>query len=57
MHQMDVETAFLHGELQEEVYMQQSDGHDSEGHEEQVCRLHRSIYGLRHVATMYWMDI
>lgn len=47
MHQMDVETAFLHGELQEEVYMQQPDGHESEGHEEQICRLHCSIYGLR----------
>ena len=47
VHQMDVETAFLHDILEEEVYMVQPEGHETQGKEEQVCKLHRSIYGLK----------
>ena len=44
---MDVSTAFLHGELTEEVYMKQPDKFIEPGKEHLVCRLKHSIYGLK----------
>ena len=44
---MDVSTAFLHGELTEEVYMRQPEGFIEQGKENLVCHLKRSIYGLK----------
>ena len=44
--QMDVKIAFLNGELTEEVYMIQSEGFTSTD-ESKLCRLQRSIYGLK----------
>uniref|UniRef100_A0A6N2K712 Integrase catalytic domain-containing protein n=1 Tax=Salix viminalis TaxID=40686 RepID=A0A6N2K712_SALVM len=46
LHQMDVKTAFLNGELEEEIYMDQPEGFVATGTENLVCRL-RSIYGLK----------
>uniref|UniRef100_A0A1X7U099 Reverse transcriptase Ty1/copia-type domain-containing protein n=1 Tax=Amphimedon queenslandica TaxID=400682 RepID=A0A1X7U099_AMPQE len=44
---MDVKTAFLNGELKETVYIKQPEGYEEKGKEELVCRLKRSIYGLK----------
>ena len=47
LHQVDVTTAFLNGELEEEVYMQQPKDFIHEGEEHLVCKLNESIYGLK----------
>uniref|UniRef100_A0A8I6W7M2 Reverse transcriptase Ty1/copia-type domain-containing protein n=1 Tax=Hordeum vulgare subsp. vulgare TaxID=112509 RepID=A0A8I6W7M2_HORVV len=52
---MDVKTAFLNGELNEEIYMQQLDGFVIEGQEGKVCKLLKSLYGLRQ-APKQWHE-
>ena len=47
VHQMDVSTAFLNGELKDEVYMAQPEGFVEKGKENFVCKLNKSIYGLK----------
>jgi hypothetical protein len=47
IHQMDAVTAFLNGKLDEEIYMEQPDGYIKPGQEQLVCKLKRSLYGLK----------
>lgn len=47
LHQMNVKTAFLKGNLEETVYMEQPEGFIKAGNEQLVCRLKKAIYGLR----------
>ncbi|KAL0405222.1 UNVERIFIED_CONTAM: hypothetical protein Slati_3836100 [Sesamum latifolium] len=44
---MDVKTAFLNGFVEEEIFMDQLEGFTVVGEEQKVCRLQRSIYGLK----------
>ena len=46
LHQLDIKTAFLNGELEETIYMQQPRGYE-EGSTNTVCLLKKSLYGLR----------
>nr|AAV44166.1 putative polyprotein [Oryza sativa Japonica Group] len=55
VHQMDVKTAFLNGELEEEIYMDQPDGYVLEGQEGMMCKLLKSLYGLKQ-APKQWHE-
>lgn len=47
VHQMDVTAAFLNGDLAEDVYMTQPEGYAVKGQEHLVCKLKRSLHGLK----------
>ena len=55
VHQMDVKTTFLHGNVDEEVYMDQSEGFVLSGNERKVCKLVKSLYGLKQ-ALKQWHE-
>ena len=44
---MDVQTAFLNEELEEEIYMSQAEGYKEKGKENYGCKLNRSLCGLK----------
>ena len=50
---MDVKTAFLNGDIQEEIHMEQSMGFISEDAPHKLCKLQRSVYGLKQ-ASRSW---
>ncbi|GAA0139540.1 hypothetical protein LIER_01062 [Lithospermum erythrorhizon] len=47
IEQLDVKTAFLHGDLEEVIFMEQPEGFVVEGKEHMVCRLKKNLYGLK----------
>lgn len=50
---MDVKTAFLYGELDEEIYMEQPEGFKVPGQEHKVCHLLKAIYGLKQAGRQW----
>ncbi|GKD34486.1 retrovirus-related pol polyprotein from transposon TNT 1-94 [Tanacetum coccineum] len=55
VYQMDVKTAFLNGELKEEVYVSQPEGFVDPYHPNHVYRFKKALYGLKH-APRAWYD-
>lgn len=47
IHHLDVKTAFLHGELREEVFVVQPEGFEVAGKEDKVYKLRKALYGLK----------
>ena len=47
IHQKDVKTTFLNGDLKEEIYIDQLEGFVEPGQESKVCKLTKSLYGLK----------
>lgn len=50
---VDVKNAYLNGVLQEEIFMRQPPGYSTVGKEELVCKLNRSLYGLKQAARVW----
>ncbi|GAU50608.1 hypothetical protein TSUD_410180 [Trifolium subterraneum] len=55
VHQMDVKIAFLNGDLEEEIYMEQPEGFVIHGQETKVCKLDKYLYGLKQ-APKQWHE-
>ena len=53
VHQMDMKTAFLNGQLDEDIYMAQPDGFTNMANPDYVCKLQRSLYGLKQSPRMW----
>jgi hypothetical protein len=54
VHQMDVKSAFLNGDLQEDVYMTQPPGFEVSGQEKKVCKLIKALYGLKQTPRAWY---
>eukprot|EP00253_Pinus_taeda_P031657 PITA_31657 len=57
IHQMDVKTAFLNGQIEEEVYIEQLKGFETFDHELHVCRLKRELYRLKQAPHAWYTRI
>ncbi|KAI3764834.1 hypothetical protein L2E82_14851 [Cichorium intybus] len=55
LEQLDVKTAFLYGDLEEDIYMVQPEGFPTVGKENLVCKLKKSLYGLKQAPRQWYL--
>jgi hypothetical protein len=56
LEQIDVKTTFLHEDLEEDIYMQQPHGYEFKWKENLVCRLNKSLYGLKQTPRQWCLN-
>jgi len=54
---LDVRNAYLYGELEEEIYMEQPEGFHARGKERHVLRLCHALYGLKQAGLAWWQAL
>ena len=57
VEQLYVKTAFLHGDLEEEIYMEQPEGSAEKGKEKFVSKLKKSLYGLKQAPRQWYKNL
>ena len=57
VYQLDIKSAFLHGELKEDVYVEQPLGYIRKGEEEKVYKLKKALYGLKQAPRAWYSRI
>ena len=55
LHQMDIKTDFLNGEIEEEIYMVQPESFEAKDSQHLVCKLKKFIYGVKQASCQLYL--